>query len=76
LGKWGGFYQNALIEFFFLKINYKVMKKYIRALVLSLVFNLLYAQKEINIWHFRSQAALNFNSGSPLDESPSSMFSI
>lgn len=40
------------------------------------MFNLLHAQKESNMWYFGSQAALNFNSGVPVNVANSMMYTI
>jgi len=52
------------------------MKKLTIALLLCIFTGSIHAQKEGNVWHFGMGAALDFNSGTPVITTPSSMFSF
>ncbi len=49
------------------------MKKGWLVIFLGLLFLASYAQKQCNVWYFGQNAGVSFNTGSPVDISPSSM---
>jgi hypothetical protein len=52
------------------------MKKFLIFLVLFFLFNLIFAQRQNNIWYFGNQAGLDFNSGTPIELTNNAMHAL